>query len=345
MMKRHRIPPPLAIVSWLAPVLVILFAMVLVPAMTGDSDARPAPPPAVTPIRAREPIRPLPAVETIDPRMAALGRRLFDDPILSRDGTVSCRSCHDLSHGGADSLPTAVGIGGAVGAINTPTVYNAALNLAQFWDGRAPSLGAQVDGPVTNPAEMGSDWPGVVDRLTASPYRAAFREVFGQDPTPETVRTAIAAFERTLITTGSRFDAWLLGDEDALSPDEKTGYALFKSYGCASCHQGANVGGNMFQRFGFFGNLFTDRGTVTSADLGRYNVTHREADLYVFKVPSLRMAIHTAPYFHDGSVPTLLEAIRLMARYQLGHEIPDGDIDLIMQFLAALPGRVAEERP
>lgn len=292
--------------------------------------------------RWHEPIRPLAAPPDIDPRKAELGRRLFDDPILSADGTVSCRSCHDLAHGGADTQTLAVGIGGARGTVNTPTVYNAALNLAQFWDGRARSLEEQVDGPLTNPAEMANSWPGVLKRLRASPYRSTFKDVFGREPSAETVREAIAAFERTLVTTGSRFDAWLLGDEDALTPDEKKGYDLFKSYGCASCHQGANVGGNMFQRFGFFGDLIVGRGRETPADLGRYTVTQREADRRVFKVPSLRMAVLTPPYFHDGSVPTLSEAVRLMGRYQLGHEIGDDDIGLIVQFLGTLPGKMAE---
>ncbi|HYG88153.1 MAG TPA: cytochrome c peroxidase [Azospirillum sp.] len=344
-MGKHRKPSLLAAAALLSPILGVVLVLLLVPLTVRDGDALPVPAAAPAPVRTREPIRPLAAPAPADPRLAALGRRLFEDPILSRDGTVSCRTCHDLSHGGADPHPVAVGIGGAAGGVNTPTVYNAAMNLAQFWDGRARTLEEQIDGPLTSPAEMGSDWPGVLARLTASPYRAEFRAVSGRDPDADTVRAAIAAFERTLVTTGSRFDAWLRGDEDALTPDEKAGYALFKSYGCSSCHQGANVGGNLFQRFGFFGDLFADRGGGTAADLGRYNVTGRDADRHVFKVPSLRLAALTAPYFHDGSVPTLFEAVRLMGRYQLGREIEEGDIALIVQFLGALPGRMLEDRP
>jgi cytochrome c peroxidase len=344
-MAKRWMPSPVALVAWLVPVVGVTLALFLAPVTIQGEDTATVAAATAPPVRAREPIRPLAVPAGVDPRKADLGRRLFDDAILSRDGTVSCRSCHDLARGGADTQALAVGIGGAVGGANTPTVYNAVLNLAQFWDGRARTLEEQVDGPLTSPVEMGSDWPGVIARLKASPYRAAFREVFGRDPDAGTVRAALAAFERTLVATGSRFDAWLLGDDDALSPDEKAGYALFKSYGCASCHQGANVGGNMFQRFGFFGDLFADRGGGTPADLGRYNVTKREADRHVFKVPSLRMAVFTAPYFHDGSVPTLHEAVRLMGRYQLGHEIADDDIGLIIQFLGTLPGRMAEEGP
>jgi len=340
----HLSRPPASRLRGLA--LVAACVIGLTPIATARSEPVGADPPGWVPLATtREPIRPLAAPANVDPRKAELGRRLFDDPILSADGTVSCRSCHDLAQGGADGETVAVGVGGARGAINTPTVYNAALNLAQFWDGRVRTLEAQVDGPITNPAEMATDWPGVLARLRASAYRGAFRDVFGQEPTEQTVREAIAAFERTLVTTGSRFDAWLSGDEDALSPDEKQGYALFKSYGCVSCHQGANVGGNMFQRFGFFGSLFADRGREAPSDLGRYNVTGRPGDRHVFKVPSLRMAVLTPPYFHDGSVPTLFEAVRLMGRYQLGYEIRDDDVNLIVQFLGTLPGKMVEGGP
>lgn len=341
----HEKPSSTAVSHRFAPVLAAIAALtLLVPLILAPGTARGEPAPAAQ-SRGREPIRPLMAPVDIDRRKADLGRRLFDDPILSRDGTMSCRSCHELTRGGADSLAVALGVGGARGSVNTPTVYNAALNLAQFWDGRARSLEEQAGGPITNPLEMGSDWPGILERLKASPYRTAFQDAFGGEPTADRVQEAIAIFERTLVTTGSRFDAWLLGDESALSPDEKRGYALFKSYGCVSCHQGAGVGGNMFQRFGFFGNLFTDRAGGSPADLGRYNVTKRDADRHVFKVPSLRMAVFTAPYFHDGSVPTLTEAVRLMGRYQLGHDIADDDIGLIIQFLGTLPGTMVEDGP
>ena len=293
------------------------------------------------PPRRYEPISPIPAPPPENPARVALGRQLFLDPLLSRDGSVSCGSCHNLAMAGIDGLPHAIGIGGAEEPVNTPTVYNAALNLAQFWDGRADSLEEQAGGPVTNPREMGSRWPEVIARLEHSPYRAAFQRIDGGPPTPRRVEEAIASFERTLLTPDSPFDRWLKGDDSAISPEAAQGYALFKSYGCSSCHQGANVGGNMFQRFGFYGHPLSQ--PPHPADLGRYAITGQPDDRYVFKVPSLRLAVLTPPYFHDGSVPDLATAIRLMGRYQLGRAIPDGDITLIIRFLDTLPGNMTAD--
>ncbi len=284
-----------------------------------------------------EPIQPLARIVGLDAGKVALGRRLFSDPLLSADGTISCRSCHDLAEGGSDHRPHSVGVGGAEGVIRAPTVYNSALNFVQFWDGRATDLIAQVDGPLTNPVEMGTTWEAVIAKLEAEPsYKAAFRTVYGQPVSPSAVRDALASFERSLITVDGRFDRFLRGDDKALSAQERLGYARFKSYGCASCHQGANVGGNMFQKFGFLGDYFADRGAITSADYGRYNVTHRESDRFVFKVPSLRLAALNGPYFHDGSAGDLATAVRVMGRYQLGRDIPDDDVRVILAFLASL---------
>lgn len=284
----------------------------------------------------QEPLRPLPPPR-VPAAEAALGRALFNDPLLSRDRTVSCATCHPLDKGGSDNLPVSVGVGGAKGAVNAPTVFNTAFNIAQFWDGRATTLEQQVDGPLQNPVEMDATWPEIIARLSKSDYAPRFRATFGADPSPELVRRALAGFERSLITTDARFDRWLAGADQAIDADEKKGYALFKSYGCASCHQGANVGGNLFQKLGFFGNWFQDRGRpVDQADLGRFNVTGRDSDRHVFKVPSLRLAVLTPPYFHDGSVASLDEAIRIMGRYQLGRDIPDGDITLMVKFLGTL---------
>lgn len=288
---------------------------------------------------AYDPIAPIEAPLGLDPRKVELGRALFHDPILSRDGTLSCASCHDLDRGGADGRAHSVGVGGAEGEINAPTVFNAALNIRQFWDGRAPTLEAQVSGPVTNPIEMAADWPDVIARLKTSRHAAAFREVYGTEPSEETVSHAVAEFERSLVTVDSRFDRWLRGDETAIGAGEKRGYALFRSYGCASCHQGAAVGGNMFSRIGFFDMPFAVSETRT--DLGRFAVTGRSDDRHVFKVPSLRMAVLTPPYFHDGSVADLGEAVALMGRQQLGRDIPSEDIELIVEFLGSLPGRPA----
>lgn len=294
---------------------------------------------------AGEPILPLSMPAGLDPSKVELGRRLFLDPILSADGSISCANCHDLGRGGSDHRARSIGINGAEGVIRAPTVYNSGYNFVQFWDGRAASLEAQISGPVTNPVEMGSQWPDVLRKLTDSPlYGPAFRKLYGGPPSQAAVADAIATFERTLVTVGSRFDAYLKGDKGAISDEERQGYALFVSYGCASCHQGANVGGNMYERFGFLGDYFADRGKLTQADFGRYNVTGRDADRYVFKVPSLRLSALGGPYFHDGSVDDLATAIQIMGRYQLGRDIPDKDVERIMLFLNTLVGKLTQDR-
>ncbi len=291
-----------------------------------------------------EPLTIIPQPPALDQARVELGRRLFSEKMLSHNGDVSCASCHDLAHGGADKQAFSRGVAGAKGVVNAPTVYNSALNFRQFWDGRAATLEDQIDGPIHNPLEMASSWPEVIVRLKGDPaYVAAFASIYPEGIDPAAVRNAIATFERTLLAPGSRFDRYLGGDKNALSAHEQEGYRLFKSYGCASCHQGANVGGNMFQRFGVMGDYFNDRGQQTTADLGRYNVTGLSADRHVFRVPSLRLAVLTAPYFHDGSAKTLREAIDVMAKYQLGREIPEVDNHRIITFLASLPGDLPEK--
>jgi cytochrome c peroxidase len=218
-------------------------------------------------------------------------------------------------------------------------VYNASLNFVQFWDGRAASLEEQINGPFTNPLEMAMSWPRILELLRGNPsYAADFQAAFPDGVTEQNVRTAIADFERTLLTTGSRFDRFLSGDQGALDAQARTGYEIFKSVGCIACHQGSNVGGNMFQRFGVLGDYFKDRGNVTEADFGRYNVTRNESDRFVFRVPSLRNVEHTAPYFHDGSAETLTQAIQVMARYQLGRKLADDQVAAIIAFLRSLSG-------
>jgi cytochrome c peroxidase len=289
--------------------------------------------------RTREPIRPIPLTVKVDARKVALGDKLFHDPRLSKDNTVSCASCHDLGKGGTDQLVRPVGIKGAEGFINTPTVFNSALNFKQFWDGRAETLEEQVDGPVLAPVELGATWEEVIAKLRLLPeYATVFKAVYPDGLQRKNVRNAIAEFERSLLTPNSRFDQYLRGDETAITEDEKEGYRKFKSYGCISCHQGVNVGGNMFQPFGVMGDYFGDRGNITKADLGRFNVTGEEDDRHRFKVPGLRNIALTAPYFHDGSANTLEEAVRVMAKYQLGRELPPKDLEQVVQFLKSLTG-------
>jgi cytochrome c peroxidase len=222
-------------------------------------------------------------------------------------------------------------------------VFNASFNFAQFWDGRAKTLEEQVDGPVSHPAEMGSSMDEVVSKLSRdAEYTKAFASTFSDGVTAANVRTAIAAFERTLVTEGAPFDRWLRGDQAALNAKQKAGYELFKGVGCIACHQGRNVGGNMFQRFGVLGDYFKDRGKITEADYGRFNVTKNEADRFVFRVPSLRNVEHTAPYFHDGSAQTLTQAVQTMAKYQLGRPLSDEQVTSIVDFLKSLSGKMPE---
>jgi len=292
----------------------------------------------------REPITPLPAVHAEPAAKVELGRRLFHDPRLSGDDTVACASCHDLRRSGVDGLPHSVGIAGAVGERNAPTVLNSGLNFRQFWDGRAATLEEQAVGPVHNPIEMGSNWPQVVDKLGRDPeYPQLFAALYDDGITGSNIADAIASFERSLLTPNSPFDRYLRGDESAISVEAKEGYRLFKGYGCISCHQGVSVGGNMYQRFGIFGDYFSDRGRAPHpSDYGRFTVTGRDEDKFVFKVPGLRNVTLTAPYLHDGEIANLEEVVRLMARYQLGVEIPDGEVDLIVQFLRSLSGELPE---
>jgi cytochrome c peroxidase len=231
------------------------------------------------------------------------------------------------------------GIGGAKGPINAPTVFNAGLNFRQFWDGRANSLEEQVSGPVHNPKEMGSSWTEVLAKLSQDKELVAqFKDSFPDGVLAKNVQESLAVFQRSLVTPNSRFDKYLLGDNKALSAEELKGYQLFKSYGCIACHQGAAVGGNMFQVFGVMGDYFKKRGGVNEADLGRYNVTKNEADKHMFKVPSLRNVAVTAPYFHDGSAKTLSDAVDVMFKYQLGRPGSPQDKELIVKFLHTLTG-------
>ncbi|HJV24356.1 MAG TPA: cytochrome-c peroxidase [Aromatoleum sp.] len=286
-----------------------------------------------------EPIKPLPTSLNADPLRAALGRRLFHEPRLSANGAVSCASCHSLDKGGTDGRDRSIGFDGRLTGVNAPTVFNAALNFRQFWNGRAPTLEAQVDAVIQHPVEMGSKWEDVVAKLALDPgYRSEFARSYPDGVTRANIVDAIASFERTLITPDSRFDRYLRGDADALTDEEKAGYTKFKQYGCVTCHQGVNVGGNMFQKFGVMADYFARRGNPTEADLGRFAVTGDADDKNVFKVPSLRNVALTAPYFHDGSARTLGEAVDIMFRYQLGRAATPGDKGAIVKFLETLTG-------
>ncbi len=282
------------------------------------------------------PIKPIRNGMKVDARKVQLGKKLFFDPILSKDGTISCATCHDLLNGGDDGLKFSFGIGGQKGNINSPTVYNAVFNFRQFWDGRAKDLKEQVTGPIENPVEMGHTMVAAVETLNQSKmYLEDFNNVYSDGITKDNIADAIAEFEKTLITPDSPFDRYLKGDKDAISAKAKEGYRLFESKGCILCHHGVNVGGNFYNKFGIYEDADTEH-------LGRYEITKREEDKHVFKVPSLRNIALTAPYMHDGRVATLEEAVELMTKYQLGRHMDPGDTEAIVAFLQSLTGELPE---
>lgn len=290
-----------------------------------------------------EPVVPIP---TLDPGAAgsvevALGEKLFHSPKLSKGNQISCASCHNLTEGGDDGRAASVGVDGKVGTINAPTVFNSSLNLYQFWDGRAFSLEDQVEGPIHNSLEMDSSWDEAIDKLAADDeFQTLFNRAYSDGINAKNIAKAIATFERQLLTPNSSFDLYLKGEETALSDSAVQGYQLFKSLGCVSCHQGVNLGGNLFQYFGVVNDYFEGRENVQSSDYGRFNVTHRESDRFKFRVPSLRNVALTAPYFHDGSAATLKKAIEVMALYQLGRNLSDGQLHKLEEFLISLNGDI-----
>ncbi len=280
------------------------------------------------------PIKPIPNEIKVDARKVQLGKKLFFDPILSKDGTISCASCHDLQNGGDDGLKFSFGIGGQEGNINSPTVYNTVFNFRQFWDGRAKDLKEQVIGPIENPVEMGHSMTAAVEILKKNKtYLKDFKNIYFDGITNDNVADAIAEFEKALITPDSPFDRYLKGDKEAISQKAKEGYRLFEVKGCVLCHHGMNVGGNFYNKFGIYKD-------ANSTNLGRYNITKREEDKYVFKVPSLRNIALTAPYMHDGRMSTLYDAVEFMTEHQLGRYMEPGETDAIVAFLQSLTGEI-----
>jgi len=269
-----------------------------------------------------------------------LGRVLYHDPRLSRSQEISCNSCHGLDRYGVDGEPTSAGHKGQRGERNAPTVYNAALHVAQFWDGRAKDVEEQAKGPVTNPVEMAMPSAPDVDRILRSipGYAPLFRAAFPGEPDPVSfgrAALAIAAFERTLVTPAP-FDAFLAGDDAALSEPQQRGLATFLEVGCPTCHVGPAVGGAMFQKLGLVHPYAT-------ADPGRFAVTRSEADRGVFKVPSLRNVAQTGPWFHDGRIATLDDAVRKMAWHQLGRELTAAQTRDVVAFLESLTAPLRPE--
>lgn len=296
--------------------------------------------PGEAPALAANVLQPLPLTVEVDARKAALGEKLFHDPRLSGDGTISCATCHALEKGGTDQAAVSTGIRGQRGPINSPTVYNARYHLAQFWDGRAADLFEQAGGPVENPLEMGAKFPEVLAKLAQDPALVAeITAVYPEGLTDRAVRDAIAEFEKSLVTPNAPFDRFLRGDAAALSADQKAGHALFLETGCATCHVGKALGGQSFERMGQERDYFAQRGGgMTDADQGRFNVTKAETDRRRFKVPSLRNIAKTFPYFHDGSAPDLLTAVKMMAAVQRDRDLTEGEARQVVAFLESLTG-------
>lgn len=295
----------------------------------------------IAPELANEPIRPIADSISVDVRKVILGDLLYHDTRLSADNTVSCATCHGLDTGGVDNKQYSEGVGGQLGGVNAPTVYNAAYNFVQFWDGRAGTLAEQAAGPPLNPVEMACEsFDQIISKLAEDKnFVAAFTEVYPDGLSEKNITEAIQEFEKTLLTPNSRFDRYLKGQKDAISADELSGYELFKKYDCATCHVGEILGGQSYELIGVQHDYFADRqAEMTEEDNGRFKQTQAERDRHRFKVPGLRNIELTAPYFHDGSMATMDDAIRAMAKYQLGIELPQDEVDKIVAFFRTLTG-------
>ena len=286
-------------------------------------------------VAAQEPITPIEPVKEINLAKVELGKKLYFDPRLSKSGFISCNSCHNLSMGGTDNLKTSIGHKWQQGPINSPTVLNSSMNVAQFWDGRAADLKEQAGGPIANPGEMAFTHTLAIDVLESIPaYVTEFTQVFGPDCiTIDQVTEAIAEFEKTLVTPNDRFDQWLQGYTNAITEQELAGYQLFKSSGCVACHMGPAIGGTSFQKMG----LISPYETKNDAQ-GLAGVTGIDADRFKFKVPTLRNVELTYPYFHDGEAATLAEAVDIMGRLQLGRTFEKTELEQIVAFLKTLTG-------
>jgi cytochrome c peroxidase len=301
-------------VSWAAAVILVIGTIAAqgIPIGIGKT------PPATD--RGAGPITPIPEPPPLNPRKVALGGSLFGDPRLSGNGQRACVSCHAVDTNGADSRARDVAPDGALMRFNTPTVFNAALRFRLNWEGDAATLEDEAKASLKSPSIMGGNLPRSLSALRNDPKtNRQFQEAYGHGPDEASLLNAIATYERSLLTPGSRFDRWLRGDDEALSPEEQQGYQLFKVEGCASCHQGVNVGGNLFERSGIFHPLTGDGAPL-------------------LRVPSLRNVAVTAPYFHDGSAATLQDAVRRMARAQLGITPTRIQVDEITAFLRTLTG-------
>lgn len=281
-------------------------------------------------------IQPIPRSLTIDKNWLVLGKALFHSPLLSKDNTISCASCHMVDFGGDDGFPVSLGVNNAKGSRNSPTVLNASLNFRQFWDGRASSLKEQASGPIHNPVEMASSWAEIIPKLNNDTYfYKTFNKLSPSGITSNNIIKAITIYEQSLITPNSPIDKYLLGDVNAITKQQVRGLKLFNDYGCATCHQGRNIGGNIYQKLG----RVNDIPEILTLDFGRFEVTKIESDKYVFKVPTLRNIADTAPYFHNGAIDNLPDAVRIMARTQLARELSESEIEDIVALLQSFSAK------
>jgi len=322
----------------------VITPCVIVASLVGacDTQIEPSetPTPLLAPRVAEGPhVRPLPREEPVDHERAALGERLFADPRLSHDGTVACTSCHDLADGGdAGNVRTALA-GRAQGPINVPTVFNVRYQFRWSWTGRWESMSDQIDAAMRAPHAMATESADAVEHIRPF-YAGDFDRVYrGVGLTVDSFHDALTEYLLSLTTPDAPFDRYLRGEEGALDPDARAGWEIFQAYGCVSCHQGINVGGNMFQRFGVMDDFFARAREPLPSDAGRCAFTHDEGDCHVFRVPSLRNVALTAPYFHDGSAPTLEDAVQVMAHFQLGRPLTEVEVRQLVAFLRSLTGR------
>lgn len=296
---------------------------------------------------------PIPKDNPMTKEKIELGKMLYFDPRLSKTGTVSCNSCHNVMGGGEDNRAVSVGIDGKVGNRSSPTVWNSAFLSVQFWDGRAKSLEEQAKGPIENPVEMGATHKLVVDRISKiEEYQKLFKKAFGgrKPINIDNIAKAIAAYERTLITPNSPFDRYIKGDKKAMTSEQIKGMQKFQEIGCTSCHSGPNFSGpalpegqGFFMKFPTFPGTEYEKKYKLTEDTGRHSVTKAEEDKHMWRVPTLRNVALTAPYFHNGSVKTLDEAVRVMAKTQLNRDLTKTEVNQLVAFLKALTGEFPEQ--
>ena len=300
-------------------------------------------------ILAGEPVEVIPDYVETNPAKVALGKKMFNDTRISLDNTISCATCHVLEDGGADHADERVseGINGLQGTVNSPTVFNAVFNIDQFWNGRAHTLAEQAAAPPINPVEMGDQtWEQIIERLCQDASLVAeFKAIYPEEGLTEaTVTDAIEEFEKTLITPNDKLDRYLKGDKNAMSAEELAGYQALKANDCATCHYGKTLGGQSFELMSKYGDYFADRKqsrpdiAYNDDDNGLYSFTGKAEDMHKFKVPNLRNISKTAPYYHDGTIESLEEAVRLMFHYELGKTATDEQVASITTFLKALDG-------